>query len=148
VRRRYLLAVAVAVAVVAGACLPAAALARPVGAPLAATELRAAIVGHTLHDSGRRLGVRWHWAGYYRADGRAFARAWWGFGEITATGWWRIDDGRWCQFWEDVDWSRGGRNCYRVHRTADGLRWRHVAGPHAEDHRFERRRGDAFGLAP
>jgi hypothetical protein len=35
-----------------------------------------------------------------------------------------------------------------AHSTGDGLRWRHVAGPHAEDHRFARRRGDAFALAP
>jgi hypothetical protein len=131
------------------ACLSAApASARPAGAPLAPAELRATLVGHTLYDSGRRLGIRWHWAGFYRPDGRAFARAWWGFGEVTARGRWAIDDGRWCQFWEDVDWSRGGRNCYRVHRTVEGFHWRHVAGPHAEDHRFERRRGDPFDLAP
>jgi hypothetical protein len=128
--------------------VPAAAVAEPGRVPLPAAELGEAIVGHTMYDTGRRFGIRWHWAGYYRPDGRAFARAWWGFGEITARGSWTIDDDRWCQFWEDVDWSGGGRNCYRVRRTGDGLRWRHVEGPHAEDHRFERRRGDPFGLAP
>lgn len=111
-------------------------------------ELRRAIVGHTMYTTGRRFGVRWHWAGFYRADGRAFARAWWGFGEIRATSAWEIGDGRWCQLWKGVDWSRGARNCYRVHRTTDGLHWRHVAGPHASDHRFERRAGDPFALAP
>jgi hypothetical protein len=141
-RRRALLATALAVETAAAAPAPAA------GEPLTAAELREAIVGHTMYDAGRRFGIRWHWAGYYRGDGRAFARAWWGFGEITATGTWSIDADRWCQLWQDVDWSRGGRNCYRVERNGDGLRWHHVAGPHAEDHRFERRRGDAFDLAP
>jgi hypothetical protein len=122
--------------------------AQPNGEPLTAEELLAAIVGHTMYRSGRRFGIRWHWAGYYRPDGRAFARAWWGFGEIKARGTWTLDDDRWCQFWEDVDWSKGARNCFRIHRTADGLHWRHVEGPHAEDQRFERRPGDAFALAP
>jgi len=138
-----------ALGLVAGLVLAASAARGEVpGAALTAAQLREAVVGHTMYGTGRRFGIRWHWAGFYRADGRAFARVWWGFGEITATGWWRIDDGRWCQFWEEVDWSRGGRNCYRVERTADGVLWRHVEGPHSADHRFERRPGDAFDLDP
>ena len=101
-----------------------------------------------MYDTGRRFGIRWHRAGYHRPDERAFARARCGFGAITAGGSWEIDDGRRCQRRAEVDWSRGGRDRHRVRRTAEGLRRRHVEGRHVEDHRFERRRGDAFDLAP
>jgi len=141
----------IAVAVVAAAMLAAAgAFAQSPetsrGSPLSAAELRAEIAGATMHRSGRRFGIRWQWAGYYRGDGRAFARAWWGFGEITATGWWSIEDDLWCQFWENVDWSEGGRNCYRVVAAGEEFFWRHRRGPHREDWRFTRRPGDAFDL--
>jgi len=40
------------------------------------------------------------------------ARAWWAFGDIDAVGSWEIrEDGLWCQFWENVDWSEGAPNC-------------------------------------
>ncbi len=116
------------------------------GPALTAAELRTTIVGNTMYREGRRFGIRWHWAGHYRADGTAVARAWWGFGAIAARGRWRIRDGLWCQFWEDVDWSRGGRNCYRVFPAGDDLRWRHVRGPHPKDWRFAVRPGNAFAL--
>lgn len=116
------------------------------GPALTAAALRDTIVGNTMYREGRRFGIGWHWAGHYRADGTAVARAWWGFGAMSANGRWSIRDGLWCQFWEDVGWSRGGRNCYRVVAAGDGLAWRHVRGPHAENWRFEVRRGNPFDL--
>jgi len=116
------------------------------GPALSGLELRARIAGNTLHRQGTTLGIGWDWAAYYRPDGRMVARAWWAFGDIEGRGTWRIDDGRWCQFWETVDWSEGGENCYRIYPAGARLYWEHRYGPHTDDWTFAVREGNPFGL--
>lgn len=117
------------------------------GPALSAEGLRGRIVGNTMHRSGTNLGVGWDWAGHYRPDGTMLGRAWWGFGDIDAHGNWRIEGADGCQFWENVDWSEGGWNCYRVYPAGGALFWDHRRGPHVEDWLFDVRPGNAFGLA-
>jgi len=116
------------------------------GPALSSAELEETIVGNTLHRTGETLGVEWHWAGHYLPEVRMVGRAWWGFGDIDAHGTWSIDDGLWGQFWENVDWSDGGRNCYRVYPVGERLYWAHRRGPHDEDWLFAVRPGNAFDL--